>query len=526
MIRFVFVFVFVLASLPLQAAPTATPPASYRLGIFPYMAPRQTVQFYGPIAASMEAALMHPVRLESVQTFPAFGRALAKYRYDIALIQPFDYPAVVEKLGYLPLAQFSIPLVTQLFVRDDSRYQKIEDLRGSTVAMPPAPAANSRMALRALNDNKLIPGSNIEVRHFNSHDSCIQQVWAGTASACATASPPIQVFEQRMHAKLRAIYNTPPIPHVMFVANPRVPAEQRARLQELIIGWSQTEYGRAMLKNLGFPGFVAPKPAEYAVISNYDPVTTGVKATPAATKELMLGVFPFLAARQLAQNFAPTLPALSKSIGMPIQLRTATNSDSFSDAMASSTYDIVVVQPFDYAMATRHGYLPLAGMNAQLQGTFFVLDNSPYKQIADFRGQVVAMPAADATQSHLGRDALLRAGLKPDRDVTIDYRNTHDSCLQQVQRGMAAACVTAELTLSMLPREFSHELRSVGKTQKVPGVLFMAHKRLPAKTREHLQAEIIAWKDSDDGRKILQSIGFGDFVPVNIADYQHLPRLE
>jgi phosphonate transport system substrate-binding protein len=518
MIRYLFVFVFVLASLPLQAAPTATP-ASYRLGIFPYMAPRQTVQFYGPIAASMEAALKHPVRLESVQTFPAFGRALAKYSYDIALIQPFDYPAVVEKLGYLPLAQFSIPLVTQFFVRDDSRYQKIEDLRGTTVAMPPAPAANSRMALRALNDNRLIPGSNIEVRHFNSHDSCIQQVWAGTASACATASPPIQVFEQRMHAKLRAIYSTPPIPHVMFVANPRVPAEQRARLQELITGWSQTEDGRAMLKNLGFPGFIAPKPAEYAVMSNYDPAATDAKNTPAAAKELMLGVFPFLGARQLAQNFAPTLPALSKSSGMPVHLRTATNSDSFGDAVASATYDIVLVQSFNYAMATRHGYLPLAGMNERLQGAFFVLDKSPYKQIADFRGQVIAMPTADSTQSYLGRAALLQAGLRPGRDVTIDYRNTHDSCLQQVQRGLAAACVTAERTLSMLPREFS-------QTEKVAGVLFMAHKRLPAMTREHLQAEIVAWKNSDDGRKILQSIGFGDFVPVNIADYQHLPRLD
>jgi ABC-type phosphate/phosphonate transport system substrate-binding protein len=91
---------------------------------------------------------------------------------------------------------------------------------------------------------------------------------------------------------------------------------------------------------------------------------------------------------------------------------------------------------------------------------------------------------------------------------------------------MAAACVTAERTLSMLPREFSQKLRAVGKTEKVAGVLFMAHKRLPAMTREHLQAEIVAWKNSDDGRKILQSIGFGDFVPVNIADYQHLPRLD
>lgn len=526
MVRFVAASVFALVLLPLQAAPTEAPPTSYRLGIFPYMAPRQTVEFYGPVAASMEAALKHPVRLESVQTFPAFGRAMEKQIYDIALIQPFDYPTVVEKLGYLPLAQLAVPLVTQFFVRDDSPFHTIEDLRGTTIAMPPELAANTRMALRALHDNQLIPGKDVEIRFFNSHDSCIQQAWAGTASACGTARPPIQVFEQRMQAKLRPIYDTPPIPHIMFVAHPRIPEEQRAILRELIIGWSQTDKGRAMLKNLGFPGFVALKPAEYTVMRDYAPAMPLTKATSTVGEDLVLGVFPFLAARQLAQNFAPTLPALGKAAGATVHLRTATNFDSFNDAVASESYDIVVVQPFDYATASSHGYLPLAGMSERLQGTFFVLKNTPYKHIADFRGQVVAMPPVNAAQSHLGRHALQQAGLTPGRDVTIDYRLTHDSCLQQVQQGAAAACITSKITLAMLPKELSQGLRTVGQTAKVPGVLFMAHKRLSEKTRNQLQAEIVSWKDSDDGRKILESLHLGDFVPVDTNDYQNMPKLD
>lgn len=525
MFRLLFAFALALASIPLPAAPKDAP-ASYRLGIFPYMAPRQTVEFYGPVAASMEAALKHPVRLESVQTFAAFGRAMAQQKYDIALIQPFDYPTAVEKTGYLPLAQFAVPLVTQFFVRDDSRYRTLNDLRGTTIAMPPEPAANTRMALRALHDNQLIPGRDIEIRYFNSHDSCIQQVWAGSASACGTAKPPIQVFEQRMQARLRPIYDTPPIPHIMFVANPRVPAGQRAKLRELIIGWSETGKGRVMLKNLGFPGFVTPKPAEYAVMRNYDPAVIIARAAPAAGKERVLGVFPFLGIRQLAQNFAPTLPALGKAIGTTVRLRTATNFDSFGDALAAETYDIVVLQPFDYAMASKHGYLPLAGMSDLLQGSFFVRENSSYHRIADFKGKVVAMPPVDSVQSRLGRHALRKAGLTPGRDVTIDYRKTHDSCLLQVQQGLAAACTTSTITLAMLPGEMSRGLRGLGLTEKVPGIVFMAHKRLSANTRRQLRDEIVSWKDSVDGRKILQSIHLGDFVPVNIDTYRHLPEFD
>jgi ABC-type phosphate/phosphonate transport system substrate-binding protein len=281
-----------------------------------------------------------------------------------------------------------------------------------------------------------------------------------------------------------------------------------------------------MLKRLGFPGFIAPKPAEYAMMRNYDPSSRITNAASAHTGELVLGVFPFLGSRQIAQNFAPVLPALGKAAGAPVYLRTASNFDNFGIAIAAANYDIAIVQPFDYARAVEHGYQPLAGMKNSLQGTFFVLDKSPYQQISDFRGQVVAMPPPEAAQSRLGRHALMQAGLKPGRDVTINYRNTHDSCIQEVQRGAAAACVTADITLQMLPKELSRSLRMVGQTEKVPGVLIMAHERLPATMREKLQAEIIAWKDSDEGRKILQSVGFGDFVTIKAADYRHLPRLD
>ena len=511
---------------PLCAAPQESQPASYRLGIFPYMVPRQTIEFFGPVAASMEKTLKHPVKLESAPGFPEFSRALAARTYDIALIQPFDYPEAVEKQGYLPLAQMDVPLVAQFYVRDDSRYRSIEDLRGTTVAMPPAPSANSRMALRALDDNKLIPGRDLEVRHFNSHDSCIQQVWSGAASACSTSRSPIVVFEQRMQAKLRPIHDTPSIPHIVFVAHPRVPAEQRAALKELITGWNHTEEGRKLLKDLGFTGFVAARPADYAVMRNYDPTPATAKAEPVKGKELVFGVFPFLAARQLALNFAPALPALRKVAGVPVNLRTAANFDAFRNAMASASYDLVLVQPFDYVDAIGHGYLPLAGMKDWVQGTFFVLERSPYQQVGDFRGHVVAMPPADSAQSRLGRHALIRAGLTPGRDVMIEYHKTHDSCLQRVQSGVAAACVTAELTLPMLPKELTQGLRPVGQTDNVPGVLFMAHNRLPTAMRERMQAEIVAWKDSEEGRRILQSIHFGEFVPVKPSDYLRMPKLE
>lgn len=498
---------------------------SYNLGIFPYMAPRQTVKFYGPIAEDMERVLHCPVRLESQRSFSDFSQALALHTYDIALIQPFDYPSAVNKEGYIPLARLSVPLVTMFYVRSNSPYHTLQDLRGTTIAMPPARSANSRMALRTLYENKLIPGRDVTIRYFNSHDSCIQQVWVGNASACTTALPPIKLFEKRMQAHLRPIYKTPPIPHIVFVADPRVPKEDRSKLKKLILGWGHTAHGRWLLKNLGFPPFAPVKPGEYTIMHHYEPLAAMTSASAGDARDLVLGIFPYLSTRQLIKNFAPLLPALSRAVGMPVQLRTATSFGSFSDNLVAGKYDIVLVQPFEYEKAVHLGYIPLAAMKDLVYGTFFVRKNSAFRHIRDLKGTTIAMAPVESAQSRLGRQALIKAGLQPGRDVIIKYVNTHDACLREVQRGAAAACATSPIILKMLPSGFSAGLRQVGKTEKMPGVVFLAHERLPKKIRGELAKEIVSWKDTKAGHKILASMQFGSFVPVNPAVYHNLARM-
>lgn len=500
-------------------------PAAYRLGVLPYMAPRQTIQYYGPLANEMAQVLHRPVKLESQRSFTDFIHTIDLHAYDIALIQPFDYPNVVEKQGYIPLARISTPLVTQFYVRQDSHYHKLEDLRDTTIAMPPAKAANSRMALRALYDKHLIPGRDINIRYFNSHDSCLQQVWVGNVSACASASPPVRVFVKRMKARLRPIYSTPAIPHILFVAEPRVPAEDRARLEKLLIDLNQTERGRAILKNLGFPPFTPVKAGEYAIMRHYQPNSAMAAASAGDSKDYILGIFPYLSSRQQVKNYAPLLPALSRAAGKLVRLRTASDFGKFSDNLSGGKYDIVLVQPFDFNNAVQLGYVPLAGMKELLYGTFFVHKDSAYRQISDLKGTVIAMPPVESAQAHLGRHALMKAGLIPGLDVKIKYMSTHDSCLHEVQRHVAAACATSPIVLKMLPHGFANGLRQIGKTEKMPGVVFLAHQRLPAPVRRKLKRELLSLGDTPEGRTIINAMQLGAFIPVNADEYKNLPEL-
>jgi len=498
------------------------PPKAYRLGIFPYLAPRQIIKYYGPIASDLEKLLNHPIKLESQRSFSDFTQALEQHAYDIALIQPFDYPDVVEKEGYIPLARLGVPLITKFYVREDSRYHKLDDLRGTTIAMPPARAANSRMALRALYDHHLIPGRDINIRYFNSHDSCLQQVWVSNTAACTSTAPPVILFEKRMQARLRSVFDTPPIPHALIVADPRVPAEARDKLKQHIINWGNTQQGRNLLDNLGFPAFTAVKAGEYDVMHHYEPLSAMADANTGDTHSLILGIFPYLSSRQLVKNFAPLLPALTRAVNIPVQLRTAADFGSFTDYLTSGKFDIVLVQPFEYEKAVSLGYIPLAMMKELTYGSFYVRKDSSFKSIRDFRGKIIAMAPKESAQSHLGRQALRNAGLKPGLDVRIKYVNTHDACLREVQRKVAVACATAPIVLKMLPVDFANGLRQVGKSESMPGVVFLAHRRLSEQLREQLKKEILSWPNTANGKKILDSMQFGDFVAVDRKLYSKL----
>jgi len=494
---------------------------TYRLGIFPYMAHRQIADLFGPIATSMQLALNHPVRLESVPTFIDFRNQILDAQYDIALIQPFDYPEAVVKRGYIPLAQFAKPLVTEFYVRDEKRYRSLRDLKNTVVGMPPEVSANARMALKALSDNKITPGQDLKVQFFSSHDSCLQAVWAGLASACATNQSTAKVFENRMHGKLYIAYTTPPIPHILFVAHPRVPASDRIKLKRLIIGWTKTEDGRAMMKKLAYPGFVEHNPDEYTVMSKFNTADITKSQNQPNNKFLVLGIFPYLNARRLSEVTQPLLPNLSKAVNLPVRMATASTFEVFDQNLTKAEYDIVLVQPFDFTKAMNVGYLPLAAASSGGKLIFVTLANSNYKTIQDIKGSTVALPPKNSAASIIAMEMLKQNKISSD-DVRVEHFRNHGACVDAVQRGEAAICVTGKNMLKMLKENQRSKLETIAESENFPGVVFLIHKRVDASMRKQIQENVLAWPHTSDGEKILKSFNFGPFVTVDTSAYEKL----
>jgi len=491
----------------------------YTFGVFPYLSPEQLSQSYGPVAAEFSRVLNRSVRFTSAPTYEAYARGLTEETYDIAMIQPFDYVNAVDHHDYRPLARVAPDLRANFVVRPDSPFKSVEDLRGTHVALPSATAAVSLMALKALRNARLQPGVDVQVRHFKSFGSCMQDVLIGNSSACATGKAAKAIFEKRMEVTLRIMYETPAIPHMTFVAHQRLPEAERERLQTTIIDWKKTADGARIVKGMRFPGFRAVVDQEYDVMRRYEDERDVLPPGAADKAQLVLGVLPYFPPDRMAEHLAPVPKALSSATGRPVVLRSTTTFPQYASNLETGLYDIALIQPFDYGRAIKHGYVPLARRERDITTEFYVLKGSELRSLDDLRGTVVAMPPYEAAVSHMGRRTLQESGMTLGQDLQIRYRRDHISCLRQVLLAEASVCVSAPLALTSLNEMEQQQLTGLHRAPAIAGLAFIAHSRLPEDLRTRLKKEILSWAETDDGKALLQAINYESFVPIEPGDY-------
>lgn len=184
-------------------------------------------------------------------------------------------------------------------------------------------------------------------------------------------------------------------------------------------------------------------------------------------------------------------------------------------------YDIALVQPFDYERAVKSGYLPLAQLNGRIAAAFYVVADSPLHDVNELRGKVIAMPPVETAVSHLGLQYLKAQGLNPGKDVQIEYRRSHDSCIEHILSKQAVACVTTRQVVQMMPEEVK-EVRILSESGSIPSVLLMAHQRLSETQRKALRDNILSWGGSASGQEMLRTMNYDPFVPFVAADYQNM----
>jgi ABC-type phosphate/phosphonate transport system substrate-binding protein len=247
---------------------------SYYYGVFPYVPVDNLEEIHAPIAKRFAEILGHPVKAESRPTFDLFRNAVENQRYDIIYIQPFGYIRSAAPHGYIPIARFVSSgdskfkgtIRAQFVTLSNSSIDQMSQLKHGVIAMPHADAAVSLLGVAYLKQYGLVDGINVKIKYQENHFSCLQQLIIHKASACVSALPAIRLFEADKKVSLKIFANSMSIPSSVIAVQQRIPAAQRLRLQQDIIGWHKTPQGKVLLHRAHLLGFIPTTDEDYDIV--------------------------------------------------------------------------------------------------------------------------------------------------------------------------------------------------------------------------------------------------------------------
>ena len=250
-------------ALPHLVVADVPPSEPVSFGVFPYLPALEIGRQFGPMASALSATLGRPVGLQTKSGFPAFRAALHEARYDIALLHPFLYSDIVQVQDYRPLARLEDDLAGVVVAPPDLQIASFADLRGDTLAVPPALSGVAQLVELELRQAGLDGPDGVRLAHYRTKTACVHAILTGQATACVIPTFFLGQLAAAAAVPLEAKFATKSVPGILFVGHGRLGDAVLDHLQRALVGWNGTADGRRLLAGLGWSGLARVGPGDY-----------------------------------------------------------------------------------------------------------------------------------------------------------------------------------------------------------------------------------------------------------------------
>ena len=193
----------------------------YSLAVVPNQPAVALHTVWAPFAERLSREIGAPVELKLYETMPAFLADCEAGRPDFIYISPNLFFLVHKKQAYAPLLRSSRRIRGQIFVRKDSPYHQVRDLKGKTIAFIGPTTVCSVLTQRALATGQGPIEYNSE--YSGSSINVAKSVLLGKVDAGAMLDASL-LADLPDRDQIRVLMETKPIAPHPLAAHPRVPA--------------------------------------------------------------------------------------------------------------------------------------------------------------------------------------------------------------------------------------------------------------------------------------------------------------
>jgi len=241
----------------------------------------------------------------------------------------------------------------------------------------------------------------------------------------------------------------------------------------------------------------------------------------AAETPLTFGIFPYLSHQQIVSNFTPLRDYLQQASGQKLAMSTASDFASFRDRTKAGEYDIILTAPHLARLAEKESrFQRIAITRYRVNAVILVPKDSPVQKLSDLRGKSLAVPPAAAMVTLLATELFRSKGMEPGRDFALREFGSIQSSMVAPLRGDADASAAGFVLWSNF--EQKDKLRIIAKSAEVPGLIIMAHPRVPRAMVARLRKALFAFGDTQEGKTYFATTGHGAWLPVDDATMRSL----
>lgn len=243
-----------------------------RVAVAAMISPKDTFTHYRQFLEYLGNQLDREIQLVQRKTYGEISTLFSKGEIDLGFICSGPYAAGSENYGFEALA---VPQVrgsnfyqSYLIVHKDSRFQKLEDLRGGIFAFTDPESNTGRLVpVYWLQQQGETPGNFFKKSIYTySHDNSILAVARKLVDAAAVDSHIWEYYNHRNPgntSKTRIIKKSEPFGNPPVVVSSYLPTKLKERIRQLLFSMHQNSEGKKILAELMIDRFIVPQEMWY-----------------------------------------------------------------------------------------------------------------------------------------------------------------------------------------------------------------------------------------------------------------------
>ena len=242
------------------------------MGVFPVVSGVVLFKRFAPLKDYLANELGSGIVLETAKDFATFVQRTAECRYDIVITAPHFSLLAADCGDYRIVARPKQDLVSLIVVSKTSAITELSQLAGQEIATPPASALVTRFGKDYLEEQGLKGDKAPRYHAYKSHNAAFESVLVKHEAAALVSNNAVNKALER-GVPLRVIDTLPSLPNMPTLVKASLPITFAQQVERALVTMEDTVSGRAVLEEVGFPGYISAGVEDYEAVRPYKPVS-------------------------------------------------------------------------------------------------------------------------------------------------------------------------------------------------------------------------------------------------------------